>query len=117
MKEKIKKILSDKFNLTLVIVQTIAIICLILIRLSIVFNIAFLFLEGLYFILWGVKIIKNTNMIKYREEYYSKIPYTKEQLEYLRKKDIMDRKSGKFMGWMFIILGILLLYLTVTAII
>ena len=117
MKERIKKLLSDKFNLSLVIIQGLAIICLVLIKISIVFNIGFLLLESAFFILWGIKILVDTGKIKYREEYYSKLPYTPEQLEYLKKKDIMDRKSGKFRGIMLIIFGIALLYMTFCAII
>lgn len=117
MKEKLKKFLSDKFNISLMVIQGVAFICLILIKLSIVFNIGFLLLESVFFILWGIKILVDTSKIKYREEYYSKLPYTPEQLEYLKKKDTMDKKNGKFRGIMIIIFGIALIYMTFCAII
>ena len=81
MKEKIKKFLSDKFNLALMIIQGLSFICLILLSLSIVFNIGFLLFESAFFILWGIKILIDTGKIKYRQECYSKLPYTPEQLE------------------------------------
>jgi len=117
MKEKIKKFLSDKLNLTLTIIQSIAIICLMFIWLSIIFNIGFLIFESVFFVIWGIKILIDTNKIKYRKEYYSKLPYTAEQLEYLKKKDVKDMKSGKLKGYLTIFLGISLLYMSICAII
>ena len=116
MKEKIKKFLSDKYNLTLSIFQSLAVLCLIFIELSIVFNILFLFFESVFFILWGIKILIDASKIKYREEVYSKLHYTKEQLEYLKKKDIGDKRNGKFKGVLITILGILLFYMTLVVI-
>ena len=117
MKEKLKKFFSDKFNMVLSVIQCVAVICLILIGVSIIFNIIFLLLESVFFVLWGIKILMDVKKIEYRKEIYSKMPYTPEQLDYLKKKDISDKKNGKFRGVTLILLGLVLIYMTFCAII
>ena len=117
MRELINKFLKNKLNITLLVIQAIALICLVFSSLSVVFNVLFLLLESCFFILWGISNLLMVTRIRNRNKDYSMLPYTKEQLDTLAKRDMYEIKNTKFKGIMLLILGVFLLFTTIFAII
>lgn len=117
MREIFYKFFKNKFNIALCIIQAISLICLAFSGISVILNILFLFFESLFFILWGISQLLLVSKIKSRKNEYSLLPYNKEQLEMLSKRDKIEVKNIKFKGVMLIILGVFLVITTFLAII
>ncbi|MBE5757638.1 MAG: hypothetical protein E7345_01730 [Clostridiales bacterium] len=117
MREKIKKFFSDKFNIFATVLQSLAVLCLAFWVLSIVFNILFLLLESVFFVAWGIKVLVDIKKIRSNFSLQEKLPYTPEQLNYLKKKHLSDIRNAKFKGSMMIVLGVTFIYVTICAII
>jgi hypothetical protein len=117
MREILYKFFKNKFNIALCIIQAISLICLTFSSISVILNILFLFFESLFFILWGISQLLLVSKIKSRKNEYSLLPYNKDQLEMLSKRDKIEVKNIKFKGVMLIILGVFLVITTFLAII
>ncbi|MGN0961723.1 MAG: hypothetical protein ACI4PF_05985 [Christensenellales bacterium] len=110
MKEKFLKFIKDKFNITLIIIQVLAIICYALSFLGAVVVGLFFTLEGVFFIVWGIKILRAVKYSFISQEIYNQLPYTEEQRIALRKKTERNAKNNRFIGVTLIILGIVLFF-------
>ena len=117
MKDLIDKFLKNKLNIVLLIIQAIALICLILSSVSIILNILFLLFESVFFVLWGILNLLFIKAIKKRIEEYSLLPYSNEQLVLFIKSDKIQIRNNKFKGVMLICMGVFLLITTFLAII
>lgn len=110
MKEKILKFLKDKFNISLIIIQVIAIICYALSGLSMVFVMLFIGLEGVFFVIMGTKFLRGISASNSMQEIYEQLPYTEEERKKLRKKQESANKNNRFVAIILIFLGIVLFF-------
>lgn len=110
MKEKILKFLKDKFNIALITLQVVAIICYVLSGVSTVFVGLFVALEGAFFVVMGVKFLRGISDSRYAQEIYEQLPYTEEEKKVLRKKQESANKNNRFVAIILIILGIVLFF-------
>ena len=111
MKDLLLKFIKNKFNIALIIVQTLALICLALTSIGAIFVYLFVMLEGVFFILWGIKGLNDSRKIFNMADQYAELPLTTEQKNYYRKKDLSNAKSTKSRAVMLIILGAIVLCL------
>lgn len=116
MKERLLMFIKDKFNIALIAIQVIAIICYSLSNFSGFFSVLFFVLEGIFFILWGIKLFYKVKKSQAEMEIYSQLPYTEHQKIALRKKQESVNKNNRFIALMLIILGIVLLFSAFSAI-
>lgn len=112
MKEKILKFLKDKFNIALIVIQVVALICYALSGVAEIFVILFVALEGVFFVILGVKILHSISLSRDMQEVYEQLPYTEEEKKILRKKQESASKNNRFVAIILIILGIVLFFST-----
>lgn len=110
MKEKILKLLKDKYNIALIVIQVIAIICYALSCVAGVFVILFVSLEGVFFVMLGVKILRSITESNDLQEIYEQLPYTEQEKKMLRKKQESANKNNRFVAILLVILGIVLFF-------
>ena len=111
MREKIQKFFSDTWNIVLTVFQCIGIIAFILIELSSIFAILFLLCEGVFFMLFGIKMLKRKKKILEDQAVYDQLPYSQEQIELIHKANERTIKNNKLMGIMMMALGFVLIFL------
>ena len=109
MKQKIIDFLKDKFNITLITLQVLAIISYFL-SAYFVFLVLFYLFESAFLIVWGFKFLGVNNKSKYKMEIYNQLPYTDAEKEQIRKNNDKALKNNKMMAVMLILLGIVLLF-------
>ncbi len=110
MTQKIIEFFKNKFNISLIVLQVLAVISYFLSSRFLLFLILFFVLEGAFFIVWGVKYIIVNKDTKYKLEIYNQLPYTDEQRETIRKNSENNSKNNKLMAVMLILLGIVLFF-------
>lgn len=110
MKDLIDRILKNKFNIVLVIIQIVAVLCFLLGQRFVFGTVMFFILEGGFLITWGIKLLIEVRNSKYSEEIVNQLPYTQDQREYIFKKNKRDNKNNKFMAFMLIALGIVVIF-------
>ena len=108
-KEILKKFFSNKINLALIIIQIVAIIMYFLAGISSFCYVSFFILEGAFLILWGVSLLLSVAKIKRSSENYSKLPYSKEDIEIILKNDGRKIKSYRFTAIVLILIGAFLI--------
>lgn len=109
MKQKIIEFLKDKFNITLIVLQILAIVSYFL-CVYFVFLVLFYLLESAFLIVWGVRYFVSNNNSKNKMELYNQLPYTNAEREQLRKSTEKTSKNNKMMAVMLILLGVVLLF-------
>ena len=110
MKQKVIEFLKNKLNMTLIILQTLALISFSLCELFVFFLVMFFGFESAFLIVWGVKYIVANKDAKYKLEIYDQLPYTDEQREVIRKNNENNSKNNKMMAVMLILFGIVLFF-------
>lgn len=114
MKDTIKKFLSNKLNLACVIMECIAIILLIIGACGVpVCVILFLIVEGVTLIIWGIRTIKQNGQIVFNKQYYDELPYSTEQKMAMEKMDNRAMKNNKLNGWIYIVMGVVLIFASI----
>ncbi len=109
MKDEIKKFFRSKLNTTCFIMECIALIFLVIGACGVgVCVILFLLTQGVTIILWGVRTIKQNEQIEFNKQYYEELPYSSEDKRALEKMDNRAMKNNKANGWIYIILGAVL---------
>ena len=111
MKEFFKKFITNGFNIALIVIQVVALICLGIMGYVHVFVYFFIMLEGSFFIVWGIKILIECKKSLIKTEQYTELPMTTEQINYYRKRDMVSYKNSKFMGIIMCIIGAILLFM------
>ena len=109
MKQKIIEFLKDKFNIALIVIQVLAVICYLL-GSSMFFFVFFFVLESAFLIVWGVKFLVVNGNSKYKMEIYDQLPYTAAQKELIVKEKEKNAKNNKMMAVMLILLGVVMLF-------
>ena len=110
MKKIIEKFLKNKFNVVLLIVQVIAILFLILGSMWDFAYILAVILEGVFFVLLGIKMFINNSKIRYKESLMQNLPIQKQEMESIQKSNVRKIKSNKFQAILYILMGILLIF-------
>lgn len=114
MKDIIKKFLSNKLNLACVIMECIAIIFLFIGACGVpLCVILFLIVEGATLIMWGIRTIKQNSQIVFNKQYYDELPYSTEQKMAMEKMDARAMKNNKLNGWIYIVMGVVLIFASV----
>ena len=109
MKQKIIEFLKDKFNIALIVLQVLAIICYFL-NAYLFFLLLFFALESAFLIVWGIKYFVVNGDSKYKMAIYDQLPYTTAQKQEIMKNKEKDSKNNKIMGVMLILLGVAMLF-------
>ena len=110
MKEKILTFLRNKFNITLIIIQVIAIISYLLSSVGTFFVGLFFTLEGVFFVVWGVKILKTIKQNYSQLDVINQMPYSDEEKISIRKKMENANKNNRFVAIILILLGAVLFF-------
>ena len=107
----IKINLSNKFNITLIIIQIIAIVLFVL---GNAWSICFLIgisVEGVFFIVLGIKYFFDNKEISRREDLLESLPMQKADIEVMEKNNNRKIKSNKFQAILYILMGIILVFI------
>lgn len=110
MKEKIQEFLKNKFNIALLVIQTLAIISYLISSLGVFFVVLFFNLEGIFFLVWGIKIFKSIKVNNSQKEIIMQLPYSNEERVEMLKKMESTNKNNRFVAIMLILLGIVLFF-------
>ena len=110
MKEKMLRFLKNKFNITLIVIQMIAIVVYLINGLWEYMPVIFFALEGVFFIVWGVKILSDLKKLDVQQEVFGQMPYTDEERIEIAKRNKAVRKNNKFLAVALIILGAVLFF-------
>lgn len=114
MKDAIKKFLSNKLNLACVIMECIAIVLILIGACGVpLCVILFLLVEGVTLIMWGIRTIRQNGQIVFNKQYYDELPYSTEQKMAMEKMDARAIKNNKLNGWVYIIMGVVLIFASV----
>jgi len=110
MKDKILSFLKNKFNIALIIIQGLAIICYFLGCLSVFFSAMLFVLEGVFFVVWGLKILIQIRNSRYTQEIFNQLPYDEAEKARILKQRNSINKNNKFIGISLIVLGAILIF-------
>lgn len=110
MKEKFLKFIKDKFNIALIIIQVLAIVCYILSMFGVIFAGLFVALEGAFFVVAGCKVLVSIKDSKYSLDIVRQLPYTEEEKRAIEKKQESANKNNRFVAIIFLILGTVLFF-------
>jgi hypothetical protein len=110
MKDKIINFFKNKFNIVLIIIQIVALVCYFLGNVSFVFSIMFFLLEGGFFITLGIRILIGVKNSRYSDELLTQLPYSQEEIQMKRKMNQNTNKNNKFVAFSFIVLGCILIF-------
>ena len=110
MKEKILKIFKNKFNITLIILQVLALFCYFMAGLWQGFAVIFFVLEGVFLIVWGIKIFADIKKIDDNHEILGQLPFTEEEKKNILKTDLRVKKNNRLVAIILIILGTVLVF-------
>ncbi len=109
MKQQIIDFFKNKFNLTLIIIQVVAVISYCLAHMMF-FLVLFFMLESSFFIVWGAKVIHDNRKALSKLDLYEQLPYTDAEKATFKKSYERNSKNNKFMAVMLIVIGIVLLF-------
>ena len=109
MKQKIMEFLRNKFNISLIVLQCLAIVCYFL-SAYVFFLVMFFVLESAFLIVWGVKYLHINRHNKYKLDIYDQLPYTDAEKEVIKKNNIANNKNNKTIAIMLIMLGVILFF-------
>ena len=110
MIEQIKNFFKNKFNLILTIIQALALILFAFGSVWGVCTIIGLVIEGVFLIIWGIKMFVGNKSIKSKEELLSALPIDQSESEKMQKRNKITIKGNRFQGVMLILLGILIIF-------
>ena len=110
MIEQIKNFFKNKFNLILTIIQALALILFAFGSVWGVCTIIGLVIEGVFLIVWGIKMFVGNKSIKSKEELLSALPIDQSESEKMQKRNKITIKGNRFQGVMLILLGILIIF-------
>lgn len=110
MKDLINKLLKNKLNIALIILQLSAVVFFLIGQRFAFGSIMFFLTEGVFLILLGVKLLLQIRNSKYSQEVIDQLPYTQEQRDYIIKQNKRSNKNNKFMAIMLILLGIVVIF-------
>lgn len=108
-----KKFLKNKFNLTLVIVQAIALLFLCFCNLSVVFIMLAIGVEGVFFILYGVKYFINNKELNEKNNLLELLPMEDEEKKQMNIKESKSKKGNVGKALLFIFFGVILIFLMI----
>jgi len=110
MKDKIIGFFKNGFNIALIALQMVAIICYFLCEYSTFLVVIFFALEGAFFVVWGTKILVNNRDIDIKSEIYHQLPFSGDERINISKRNENIRKNNKFIAISLIIFGIVLVF-------
>jgi len=111
MKNKIINFFKNKFNLILTICQVVA---LMLLGFGSIWQICFILsivAEGIFFVVLGIKMLVGNKDILKDQEMYESLPLEQTEIERMEKRNVKTIKYNKFQAIMYIILGIILVFI------
>lgn len=110
MKNYIKEFLKQKLNISLFILEVVAIILFCLGRLEALFFSFGMSIQGLFFVVLGIKMIIKNKKIFNDYEIVQTLPYDKKYLDAQKKKTYDLIKNNKFLSIAFWCMGALLIF-------
>jgi len=111
-KEVLLKFLRSKFNIALIVLQVLAVLCYLLSFVADFFVVLFLLLESAFLIAWGIKMILSIRKVTQQIEVFERLSTDARAIELNRKRAKQNKRNYIFVGIALIILGcVLLLYL------
>lgn len=110
MKDKIFKFLKNKINITLIVLQVLAVISFLLGSFVGFFSSMFFVFEGAFFIVWGIKSLLVIKDSRFKQEIYEQLPYDRLEKERIRKQTQNSERNNKFMGIFLILFGVILIF-------
>ena len=108
-----REFFKNKFNLTLFILQCVAVLFFCLINVWSICFVFAIFCEGAFFIVLGIAILNKNKQISKKESLLHNLPMQKNDIEDMEKRNKQKIKLNKFQAVLYIIMGILLIFLCV----
>lgn len=113
MKKYIVEFFKKKNNIFLIAFQTLAILSLCFLQVwNGAFVLAFLF-EGAFFITFGIRYLQKNKEIDQNQEIREKITIEEMNVEKIRKKNKMTKKSNVMQALLFFALGLILIVMVI----
>jgi len=115
MKELIKNFFKDGFNIALLVLQSIALIFVFTMSVftyAVVFALLF---ESIFFIVWGSKIFYNNKKYIKSLDNLTQLPYSKAEIDLMKRRAEYQVKGNKTRGIFFIITGIVIFFSIISA--
>ena len=111
MKNTLIKFFSNKFNLILTIVQSAAVLCFLLNNALTFLLILGIVLEGVFFIVLGVRMFFDNKKIRQKEDLMRSLPMQREDEASMQKNNTRQIKANIWQAVLYIVMGIILIFL------
>lgn len=113
MKKQLQQFLKDKVNMTICILQLLAIVFLCLCGVWQFATFLFLILEGLVFVFVGIRTLKQNKKIDREYELANKINIENVDMLKQNKKNNIEKKSNRFSAIIYFLMGITLIFIAI----
>ena len=113
MKKFLKEFFSNKFYIVLTIIQSLAIIMLALGMVSGIFYALAIALEGVFFVVWGIRIFYQNKEIVKKQNLIDALPMSQSDIDTMHKSNTRHIKANKLQAILFIMLGIVLIFMLI----
>lgn len=114
IKKLFGKIIKSKLNIAILSIQILAILLFCLMSISVLFLMLGCIIQGVCFILFGVKIMAINKKIFEEYELVQTLLYNPKQLEDQKKKTYITIKNNRFLTIAFIGIGVFLIFISFT---
>jgi len=106
-----REFFKNKYNLIMLIVQCVAILFFCLGNAWSICFIFAIFCEGAFFEVLGIAMLHNNKLITKKESMLHSLPMQKADIEDMEKRNKQKIKLNKFQAVLYIIMGVLLIFL------
>lgn len=113
MKKLLKEFFGNKFNIVLTAIQVLALIMLVLGKVSGFCYLLAIAMEGVFFIVWGIKNFCQNKEILKKQNLIETLPLTQNDMDTMHKSNTRHIKANKLQGVLFIMLGIVLIFMLI----
>lgn len=111
MRKFILEFFKNKFNTTLFIMQTVACLFFVLGYAWGGFLLFAIISEGVFFVTLGIRSIISNREIVRKESIIAGLPIGQDEIESMQKSNRRKMKNNKFTGVLYILMGILLVFI------
>lgn len=113
MKKLLKEFFGNKFNIVLTVIQVLALIMLVLGKVSGFCYLLAIAMEGVFFIVWGIRIFCQNKEIVKKQNIIDSLPISQNELDTMHKSNTRHIKANKLQAVLFIMMGIVLIFMLI----
>lgn len=108
-----KEFFKSKFNIVLFSTQVLALLALCFSSLNGIFLIISIVMEGVFFVVYGVNCFLANKKMERDNDLYELLPISEEEKKTMSVREKKSKKGNILKGIMFIVFGIMLVFLVV----